>query len=234
MQVPANLGQVRDRLDQLVGHLVRIDGAEANALDSRRVVDHAQDTGQVHLAFKVHAVGTQVNAGQNDLLIPRLSEESHLLHYVLRTTAAVAASGPRDLAKGAELVAPVLDLEHGPGAALEREHRQFLELPYLENLVHDGAHGPLRPADLFHQVDDLAAPVRAYDDVHAGNGCHLVGSVLRITTHRDDNGRRIAFYRAPNHLTRLPRAHIRHAAGVDDVHLGILVEGNDLIARADE
>src|SRR5690606_1721390 len=233
VQVAADLGKAGHGLEELVVDLVGVDGTQADPLDPGDLVNPLEDPGQRDGRIQVVAVVPQVHAGEHHFFKALFGQAPHQLLDPLGPAAAAPAAGPRDLAKRAELVAAVLDLHHGAGAAFEVQRRQLLELPDLKDLF-DGTNRPAGPKDLLHHVHQLRAPVGAHHHVDAGDGGDLVGRVLYVAPHRDHHGPGIPADGPADHLPGLLRRLIGDAAGVDHVHVRGLVEIDHLVPATPE
>ena len=104
----------------VVVDLDRIDGGEAQALELRHMAeDGAHQPAELRAARQVGAPGGDVDAGQHHLGIAVLGQPAHLLDHGAGRHRARIAAAIGDDAEGAAVVAAVLHLDEGAGAAVE-------------------------------------------------------------------------------------------------------------------
>ena len=102
-----------EKIDQVLGDVEGLDGADAEALDSGFIENAIKERFEFDARGKIAAVGAEVNAAENDFAEAGFGEAANFLDDgVGRETAAFSADEGDD-AVGAAGVAAVLDFEGG-------------------------------------------------------------------------------------------------------------------------
>jgi len=105
----------REEIDEILGNVERLDGANAEAFDGGFVKDAAEEVVEFSARRKVAAVGAKVNAAENDFAIAGFGEPLDFPNDFAGRQAAALAADERDDTVRAAGVAAVLDFEGGPG-----------------------------------------------------------------------------------------------------------------------
>ena len=94
---------------------------------------HRVDKGQTIPQFL--PPGGDLNPGEDDLLITSLRQSPGLTGALLQGEGTNPAPGVGDDAVGAEVDAPILDFQHGAGAALQTAGRERFKTPAVEGVI---------------------------------------------------------------------------------------------------
>ena len=65
-----------EQRDQILGHVERLDRADANTLDRRFVENATQEIVEFHTRRKIAAISAEIDAAENDFAIARFAEAS--------------------------------------------------------------------------------------------------------------------------------------------------------------
>ena len=133
---------------------------------------------QVGLAGQVKAVGSYLNAGEDDFLVAQGGNAGGFRGGIGNGQTSQATSGVGDDAVAAEVDATILNFQHGAGSAGDSACRQLLKVKALEGLVNIGAFLALGGSgdNSFNKVDSVGC---AKDDLCA-DFLGLLGAYLRI------------------------------------------------------
>ncbi len=105
---------------QLVVDLGRVERGEPQALElGHRGEQPAHHLAEARRAWQIGAVGRQIDAGQHDLPIAGRDETARLVGDETHRHRSAGTAGVGDDAKGAAVVAALLDLQKGAALALE-------------------------------------------------------------------------------------------------------------------
>jgi len=115
MEVLGDAIRSREEIDEILGNVERLDGANAEAFDGGFVKDAAEEVVEFSARRKVAAVGAKVNAAENDFAIAGFGEPLDFPNDFAGRQAAALAADERDDTVRAAGVAAVLDFEGGPG-----------------------------------------------------------------------------------------------------------------------
>ena len=124
-------------MQQIIIDLGHVDRAEPEA----RQVGHVRQQAADHLAGarsarQVRAVGCHVHARQHDFLHAVIDQGAHLLDDGADRNAARIAAPEGDDAKGAAVIATILDLDEGPHPPVESVNKVCGRLPCGHDVVH--------------------------------------------------------------------------------------------------
>ena len=171
------LADVRVRghhLQHLVGHVLRVAGAEAHAQQGIHPGHQGQQVGEVrhrlcrvlHLPPAVHvpAVTVHVLAQQGHLPVALGHQVAGLLHDGLRVAAAFPPPGEGHHAEGAHVVAAPHDADEGGDPVAAQAHRCDVVVGLVAAQQH--VHGLLAGAHLVQQLGKRAISIRAHHQVH--------------------------------------------------------------------
>ena len=89
----------REEVDEILGNIERLDGADAEALDGRFVEDATEQVEEFYARREVAAVGAEVDAAENDFAESGTGETLDFGDYGLRRQAARFAADERDYAE---------------------------------------------------------------------------------------------------------------------------------------
>ena len=182
--------------------------------------DSLQQVDQGLPVFQVLAPGGDLDARHHDLPVALRCQRPGLLHGSGDGQGPHPSPGVGDDAVGAEVDAPVLHLQHGPGAALQAAGGQDLEHPPLKGLV-DGLDLPLLRRGLLQKADEARPVAGAGDQVHPQLP-HVVHMGLGIAAAHRHHCARVLPLDAVDHLPGLLVADRRDGAGVHDVCVRLL------------
>ena len=114
----------------------RLQRAEAQAHLRRSSRDRLYGVGQCQLARQIPAVGRDLDAGQHQLPVALGGQMRRLMRHFIQRQAADAAARIRDDAVSAEIIAPILDLQHRARAAIGGASGQRFKVKALERIIH--------------------------------------------------------------------------------------------------
>jgi hypothetical protein len=100
-------------VDEVLGDVQRLDGADAETLDRSFAEDAAEEGFEFDARRKIAAVGAEVDAAENDFAETGFSEAFDFMDDGIGREAAALATDERDNAVGAAGIAAVLDFESG-------------------------------------------------------------------------------------------------------------------------
>ncbi len=104
-----------EEIDEVLGYIKWLDGADAEALDGGFAEDASEKVFEFDARRKVAAVGAEVDAAENDFAIAGFGEALNFLDDRTRRQAAALAAYKGDDTIGAARIAAVLDFESGAG-----------------------------------------------------------------------------------------------------------------------
>jgi hypothetical protein len=249
MEVGHEAARVGAEVDDFVGEQVGLDAGDAITLDAFDLVELLDEL-EEGFACGAPEVA-DVDAGDDDFLAAFLGSGAGLLDEALDAAVAGAASGKRDGAVGAEVVAAVLHLEEVTGAvavgAGGEEQTPSLTLPlygegrgpplsfghlplYGEKpagwfslpIEGEGWGGGLLPHLLHNNRYDVAFAVGAEDEVNAWHVEDLLGLELGVAAGDDDKGVGVLADKATDGLAAFLVGYFGDGAGVDDADVGAL------------
>ncbi len=209
---------VRDRGEQRRIRLDRVDRGEPEPRQLGDELEHrAHQSAERHLAGQVLAIGGDVHARQHDLGIALLHKQAHLRHHFARRHRARRSAPERDDAEGATMIAPVLDLHIGAGAAAETLDQMRCRLAHRHDVVDDDAlavaNAEFRERFRFEL---LLVADHVIDFFHGGEAGWID---LGGAAGDDDLGLGAVAAGFSDRLSRLAHGLRRHRAGVDDHRL---------------
>ena len=176
--------------------------------------------------------GGDLDAGEHDLVIALLRQLPGLLRRPLQGQGTYPAPGVGDDAVGAEVDAAVLDLQHGPGAALQAAGGQLLKVQAAEGVVQGGDGLPL-PCGALHQLHKARPVAGAADQVHP-QLLHVAGMGLGIAAAHGDHRVRRGLPGPADDLPGLFVADGGDGAGVDEIGVRRPLEGDQFVAPGGE
>ena len=207
---------------KLLGHVRRLDGGKAYALDAG-LPEHALDeAGQLVGALRILATEVaEVDAGQHHLVRPAGLCRAHLFEHLL------GGNGPRrpaclpDDAERAAVVAPVLNLDAGARAPRRRGARNEMRRCWLGGVGIGTRSLGQKPERAFCHL----ALVGLHDGTRSGRH-KLVGKKARHAARCHNDGRLRQPRRMTHRLARLGLGLARDGAGVDDDSVGLALADN--------
>ncbi len=102
-----------EEIDEVLGNVEGLDGADAQAFDSGFAEDAAEEILEFDARRKVATVSTEVDAAEDNFAISGIAETLNFVENGFRRQAAALAAYKRNHAIGAAGVAAVLDFEGG-------------------------------------------------------------------------------------------------------------------------
>ena len=223
----AEVRKLRRPLAEFLRNGARLERAEADAHFAALARNEFQKVDERGAVLEVRAVGRNFDARDHDLTVALLTQRFHLLCSFVHRQRAHAPARVRNEAVGAEVHAPVLDLEHRACAIHHTARGQHLKIAPLPDVVDiDNRRFVLCRA--LQKVDELRAVIRAGDDVEP-ELFDVLGMRLGVAAAGGDDRARVAALRLTEHLARLFVAHRRDRAGVDDVGVRRLFKIHQLV-----
>src|SRR6266851_1700957 len=123
-------------IDEVLGDVERLDGADAEAFDGGFVEDAAEEVFEFDAGGEVAAVGAEVDAAENDFAVARIGEALDFVNDCVGWEAAALAADKGDDTVRAAGVATVLDFESGAGViAFSAEDRSGEESVLFEYIT---------------------------------------------------------------------------------------------------
>ena len=254
VKVRADLRHGRDPPDKRFRHDARLQGTEADPLDSGDFPDPVHEIqkkasgfdgvepDRVRLRVPLKAVGADMDPGEHDLPDALLCDLLHFPDDFAGPSAPDPAPGIGDYAVGAELIAPVLDFDKGACVAGRFELHVLVFGPVREVGQGPSAQGAPREIvagglSLFELQKELVEKLRDPGLVVVSDR-EVDGLVrpdplrvrLHVAAHGDDHRVRIRLFGLVDHLAALPVRDIGDRAGVDHVHFRLLLKRNGNIA----
>ena len=209
------------QLDHLRRAVHRLERAHPHQEVGRVGGERPQQRGERRRRSQVAAVGTEVDAGQLQLAVPRRDRLVHLVEHPRQRRAPAAPARRRDDAVGARLVAAGLHPQRagGPASLAGPDRGAAGAVPGTE--AHrggrrDGVQDALGERLLVHVGHDR-------DDARQGG--HLAGGARRVAAGGDDPGAGVGPRDAPNRLPRPLVGARGDRATVDDHDVGRLDGG---------
>ena len=203
-----------DQAPQILIHRRRIERGQAQPRQFRHLCQQPpRQLAQTWPARQIGTVGGDVHAGQHHFLKPARDQGAHLCHHRADGHRAVGAAAERDDTKGAAVIAALLDLHEGAGAARELRHQMRRRFPRGHDVADQGARA-VQPAfgPEFFGVAQYA--------MHAGQGGPGGGIDLRRATRDHDAGAGVFPRHAADGLAGLALGLGGDGAGVDDHRVG--------------
>ena len=210
MQMRHQTRLLGDQPPQIVVDRRRIQRRQAQPRQFRHLRQQpAHELAQARPARQIGAVRGDIDPGQHDFLKPALHQRPHLRHDGADRHRAVGPAAKRNDAKRAAVIAALLHLDKGAGAAGELGHQMRRRLARGHDVA-DARAGAGRPALRLQLFDIAQYPM----DIGQRRPCRRVD--LRRATGHDDPRVGLFAGDAPDRLTRLPLGLGGHRAGVDD------------------
>src|SRR5258708_39415206 len=117
-----------EEIDEVLGNVEGLDGADAQAFDGGFAEDAAEEIFELDVRRKIAAVGAEVDAAEDDFAVSGIAETLYFVDHGFWRQAAALAADKRNHAIRAAGVAAVLDLEGGtsviPFSAKDRSAEQ--------------------------------------------------------------------------------------------------------------
>ena len=111
VEMRGDAGVGSEEVDEILGDVERLDGADAEAFNWRFVEDAAEQAEKLDAWREVAPVGAEVDAAENDFTESRIGEALDFREDGLRREAAGLAADKRDYAERTARVAAVLDFQ---------------------------------------------------------------------------------------------------------------------------
>ena len=186
----------------------RVEGTEPEAFQVRHGAQNL--LGQVAQAGVTCAIGRNINTGQHHFHMAALNQFPHLIDDAPGRHAAIGAAGKGDDAEGAAMVAALLHLDEGAGAAFQTADQVtggFLQGHDIGNDHRFGIVGIGGGVELFQIADH---------PVDLGHGGEFIRLQLGGAAGDDDPGLRVVAPRLADGLAGLAFGFRRHCTGIDD------------------
>jgi hypothetical protein len=216
VQMRTDRRRCRHQPDERFGHLVGIDGRQADAVEAILLHEGIEQPDEIDPGLEVVPPPPEVHAGEDHLAEAAGRERLELGEDRPRREAATSPPGHRHDAERAEEIAPLLHLEERPRLAIERarpERAHHRLPPAVANL---DARDPLRRVRRRRGLDERIEPVEPDHVVHRIDRRRGPRLRLRVATRQDDARRRIGAARPARQPAALRIGGVRHGAGVDD------------------
>ena len=184
---------------------------------------------QRRLLRQIPPPGGDLDTGDDDLAEAPAAKGLRLGHGLLRRHGTHRAPGKGDDAVGAEIAAPVLHLEHGPGAALQAAGGQVLKVPAGHGVVQPLA--PLSCAQGVEQKLQKRLPSAAAGQNVRPQRTGRRGIHLAVAAADADHRIGIPPPAAADDGAVLPVSLAGDGTGIDDVAVAGLVKGPDFHAH---
>ena len=214
MEMIADLPRRRDGAAEFLRHDRGLQRPEAKAHPGGGRCRRGDGVREAGLSVQIEAVGRDLDAGEDELAIALGIERSSLRRDLLQGQRADAAARIGDDAVGAEIVAAVLDLEHGPGAAEDGAGGKRFEHAAPEGIVHKGLKLPLLKG-LQNIGDEGVLIAAAVHDVGA-DGLRVGGAELAPAAADSRERAGVLLAQAADRLAGFAPALRRDGAGIDD------------------
>ncbi len=231
--MPAYAGIAGYHFDQRVADLMWIKRTEPQTQQPGHVPNSLHEIDDSQRRIQIRAVCSQMDPGQHDLPVPGDYQILRFLNHMVQKTTATAPAKARNHTVRAELIAAILDLDHGAGLTFRMSCRYLFILPAPAYSNH-GVNRLPGSDDIFHQVDNPSSAGGADYHIHPRNSCHFGGCLLSVAPHGDHSGLRIASDSASDHLTRFFRPGTGDTAGVDHIDIGLFIKADYPIAALAE
>ena len=213
---------------EVLRHYLGLQRAQAHAFHAGRIVHRADGVQQRIL--RAPAVAGQVDARDHDLPIARVRKALRLRTHLIQRHGAHRPPHAGDDAVGAVAVAALLNLHGGAGLALVPGNEQRLKLRALQR--QHGVDAFVLRNGLLRQLHHAGALLYADYHPHAVHLENLLRVALGQTARHHDGAARMQPRDAPDQLLRLLVAGSGDGAGVDEVHVRLVLHRNGGIARA--
>ena len=174
------------------------------------------------LARQINAPGGDLDAGDDDLLVPLFLQLPCLLHRQLQGRGAHRSPGVRDDAVGAEIYAAVLNLQHGPGPFRKAAGRQHLKAAALQGFVQGFPVDPV-PGCRYQHFHELSAVSAAAQHIHP-QLFYILSGMLAVTAAYADDRIGTQLPEPADHRPVLFVCHGGDGAGVDDIAVAGLIK----------
>ena len=232
MEVGTEVVQRRGPAAEVPGDGPGLQGPQAQPHVPRRGGHRLQQIDEACPVPEVLAPGGDLDAGEDDLPVALLPQPAGLLHSGLYGQGTHRPPSVGDDAVGAEVDAAVLHLQHGPGPLPEAPGGQDLELTAAEGLVQLDHRLPL-PDRRLQQVQKPHPVPGAGDQVHV-QLLHILGLCLGVAAAHRHHRVRGQLPGPADHLPGFLVADGGDGAGVDDVGVRRALEGDQVVAPAEE
>ena len=228
MEMIADLPRGGDGAAELLRDDGGLERSEAQTQARRGLGGGDDGVRKVRLPLEVLPVGRDLDPGEDELAVALGIEGRALRRDLPKRKGADAAARVGDDAVGAEIVAAVLNLEHGAGAPGDGARRQRLEHAALERIVHEGLKLP-RLEGLDDVRDKGVLIAAAMHDVGA-DGLRVFGAELAPAAADSRQCAGMLLAQTADRLAGFAPALRRDGAGVDDDEIDRLPVGCGLKA----
>ena len=223
VEVPAELAGGRGAAAEILGDHRGLQGTQADAHVPRLGRHRLDHVGKAGSARQVHPIGGHLDAGEHQLPVALLPDARRLGGGVGQRQAPQAAPGVGDDAVGAEVDAAVLDLQHGPGAAVHGPRGQLFQAPAQEGLVDAPGPLPLRHG-LLHRRHEVH-PVSGAEKHAGADLLGVLGAQLGVAAADRHHRAGVFVPQAADGLAGFAPALGGDGAGVDDHRVRHLAGG---------
>ena len=229
VEVGAQVGQGSRPAAEVRGDGSGLQRAQAHpGVRGQPLTDGLNGLDELRLSLQVLSPGGDLDAGEDDLPVARRLQLPGLPDTFGQGEGAHPPPGVGDDAVGAEVDAPVLHLQHGPGAALQPAGGEGLEGAAGEGVVQGGDGLAVTPLPL-QQVHKAGAVPSAGDQVHP-QLLHVVRVGLGVAAAYGDDRVGGGLPGPADHLPGLLVADGGDGAGVDHIGVRRLLKGDQAVA----
>ena len=233
VEVGAQVGQRHRPLAEVLGDGAGLQRAQTHPQPRHGVAQGLHQVDEGLALLQIPAPGGNLDAGEHDLPVPLGLQLLGLVHRLGKGEGAHRASGVGDDAVGAEVGAPVLHLEHGPGAAHLAPGGEPLKVPAAQGLVHlDDGGGVVLKLPL-QQVQKLHAPGGAGHQVHPQGG-HRLRLGLGVAAAHRHHRLGVHLFGSADDVAALLVTDGGDGTGVDDVGVGQVLKGDQGVTAAEQ
>ena len=222
VELRAEIGVDAERLAEVLVDGARLQRAQADPDRGDRRAERRQQLPQAAAVLPLPAPGGDLDAVDDDLAVALGGKALRLLHRGLQRHGAHPAAGIGDDAVGAEIVAPVLDLQQRPRPRGKPARGQDLKRARLARVVH-ALPFLARGGSFDHVADEGLAAVGADEHVDV-QLADLVRAALGVAAAHADGGGRIQLAHAPDGVAGFLVGNGCDGAGIDDIAVADLVK----------
>ena len=223
----AEVGERRRPAAKFLRNSPRLQGAQPHPQPLRRLTDRLKQVDQARRARQIPAPGGDLNARDYQLPVALRRQAAGLCRRRLQGQGADWAPGIGDDAVGAEVGAPVLHLQHGPGAGGQPPGGQHLKPAAAQGLVQADQRLPL-PGGLLQQIQE-PHPVPCPGNQVNIQGADLLRPGLGVAAADRYHGLGAALSRPADHLPGFFVADGSDGAGVDNIGVRLRLKGDHLV-----
>ena len=183
----------------------------------------------VRLSDKIHAVGAQMNTGDDYLLKAFFRQPSYLSQHILLLSAPDASTHKWNDTIRAELVAAVLNLDIRARVLRALLHAHFLILPHGADVCHSAGVCSMLLQIRLQNLHDILFMLVSHRQINA-----VVHSVFLVRLYkapdRNDNRVRIFVLCPVQHLTALPVCNVGYGTGIYNINVRIGIKRHNFIS----